>query len=70
MHPDGGILSIEDKATMEELLSLLLAAYGATTNKIDTEIYALMCELEFYGGPGMKITSINKMPPSSPFIAV
>ncbi|KAG0562635.1 hypothetical protein KC19_9G161300 [Ceratodon purpureus] len=52
MHQDSGILSSEDKVTIEELLSLLLAAYGATTIKIDTEIYALMCELEFYGGPG------------------
>lgn len=57
MHPDGGILSAEDKATIEELLSLLLAAYGATTNKIDTEIFALMCELEFYGGTGLITTS-------------
>jgi len=52
MHPDSGVLSTEDKEKIEELLSLLLAAYGATTNKIDSEIYALMCELEFYGGAG------------------
>jgi len=58
MHPDGGVLSTEDKATIEELLSLLLAAYGATTNKIDTGIYALMCELEFYGGTGMIISPV------------
>ena len=67
MHPDGGILSTEDKVTMEELLSLLLAAYGATCNKIDTEIFALMSELEFYGGPGMIITPANRMLPRSSF---
>jgi len=58
MHPDSGVLSTEDKKEIEDLLSLLLTAYGATTNKIDSEIYALMCELEFYGGAGMIITPV------------
>uniref|UniRef100_A0A7I4D817 URB1 N-terminal domain-containing protein n=1 Tax=Physcomitrium patens TaxID=3218 RepID=A0A7I4D817_PHYPA len=52
MHPGDEILSSEDRATVEELLSLLLAAYGATTGRLDTEIYALMKQLESYGGPG------------------
>ncbi|KAL2643291.1 hypothetical protein R1flu_010878 [Riccia fluitans] len=37
---------------LEQLLSVLLAAYGGTLSELDQEIFALMHEIESHGGPG------------------
>jgi hypothetical protein len=52
-HPDGALASPAELVTLEELLSLLLAAYSATSDRVDREILDLMHEVEKCGGPGM-----------------
>jgi hypothetical protein len=52
-HPDGALASPAELVTLEELLSLLLAAYSATLDRVDREILDLMHEVEKCGGPGM-----------------
>lgn len=52
-RPGGMRFSAEEFVTSEELLSLLLAAYGATLDNMDQELLTLMRELEAYGGKGM-----------------
>jgi hypothetical protein len=52
-HPDGALASPTELVTLEELLSLLLAAYSATLDRVDREILDLMHEVEKCGGPGM-----------------
>ena len=46
-------LPSEDLVMLEDLLSMLLAAYGATTSIVDLEILALMRQLELCGGKGV-----------------
>jgi len=53
MHLDSGVLATKEKEKIEELVSVLLAAYGATTNNIDSYICALICKLEFLGVASM-----------------
>lgn len=43
----------EDLVMLEDLLSMLLAAYGATTSLVDLEILGLMRQLEVCGGKGV-----------------
>ncbi len=52
-RPDGSLASPAELVTLEELLSLLLAAYSATSDRVDREILDLMHEVEKCGGPGM-----------------
>ena len=54
MHLNEDIsLPSEDLVMLEDLLSMLLASYGATTSIVDLEILALMRQLELYGGKGV-----------------
>ncbi len=45
-HPDGAFASFVELVTLEELLSLLLLAYNATSDKVDQKILDLMHEVE------------------------
>lgn len=54
MNPNLGRKTEDDVVTLQELLLLLLAAYGATMSAVDKEILNLMHEIELYGGAGFR----------------